>query len=132
MRKSLRLLALVTMYIAAVLAIALILDPNADAQSHGEAHVYPAPGFAVEALPPDHLVVNGREGRYYFHQGVWYRQSGSEFVVVRPPLDLVVPILPTDYTTVWAGSIQYYYANHTYYVAVPQGYAVAPPPPASD
>jgi hypothetical protein len=33
---------------------------------------------------------------------------------VRPPLGLVVPVLPPAYTTVWAGSASYYYANDIY------------------
>jgi hypothetical protein len=91
-------------------------------------HFYPAPGYAVPVLPPDHLVVNARNGRLFFQAGVWYRQAGTGFMVVRPPLGVVVPILPPAYATVWAAGVPYYYANDIYYVAVPAGYAVAQPP----
>src|SRR5437879_2285432 len=47
---------------------------------------------------------------------------------MRPPLGVVVPVLPPAYATVWAAGMPYHYANAIYYVAVPEGYAVAQPP----
>jgi hypothetical protein len=91
-------------------------------------HFYPALGFAVAALPLGYLAVDGLDGRYFFDAGVWYRNAGPDYVVVRPPLGLVAPVLPPDYTTVWGGGVPYYYANDTYYTAVPGGYAVSPEP----
>jgi hypothetical protein len=98
-----------------------------DARFHHN-HYYPAPGYAVATLPPGHVVVNYRTGRFFFHSGVWYQQVGANYVVVRPPRGVVVPVLPPAYTTVWIGAVPYYYANDIYYVAAPGGYAVAEPP----
>jgi hypothetical protein len=49
-------------------------------------------------------------------------------VVVRPPVGIVVPVLPPAYTTVWVAGLPYYYANDAYYSAAPGGYVVANPP----
>jgi hypothetical protein len=51
-----------------------------------------------------------------YFSGVWYLPSGSNFVVVRPPIGIVVPILPPFYTTIWLHGTAYYYANDVYYV----------------
>jgi len=91
-------------------------------------HFYPVPGYPVSVLPPDNVGLTFRGGRYFFHAGVWYQPAGSGFMVVRPPLGIVAPILPPAYATVWAGGVPYYYADDTYYAATPGGYAVVAPP----
>jgi uncharacterized protein DUF6515 len=91
-------------------------------------HFYPVPDYSVAALPPGHLAVNFGGGRFFFHAGVWYRGAGAQFVVVRPPVGIVLPVLPPAYTTVWIAGAPYYYANDVYYSAVPGGYAVVQPP----
>jgi hypothetical protein len=156
MRKPLRFAVLLATWFAAFLVMALLLAPRyagaqprpEHVQPHGgfehraphfaphlgfdgrfnHDHFYPAPGVSVAALPPGHLVVNGRNDQFFFHAGVWYRHVGLNYVVVRPPLGLVVPVLPPAYTTVWLGSVPYYYANDIYYAAAPGGYAVVQPP----
>jgi len=130
------------------LALSSLFPPVAAAQPHGRPpgheryqtphwvyddryhhdHFYPAPGYSVAVLPPGHVVVSFRNGRYYFHAGVWYHAVGPNFVVVRPPIGIVVPVLPPMYATVWVAGVPYYYANEAYYVAAPGGYAVAQPP----
>ncbi|HTO51213.1 MAG TPA: DUF6515 family protein [Burkholderiales bacterium] len=93
-------------------------------------HYYPAPGYAVPALPAGYLVVNHRGVRLFYHAGVWFQAAGPGFVVVRPPVGVLVTVLPPAYTTVWIGGMPYYYANDVYYAAAPGGYAVAAPPTA--
>ncbi|MEX1049061.1 MAG: DUF6515 family protein [Akkermansiaceae bacterium] len=46
----------------------------------------PAPGAYVAALPPGHTTLTRRGVRYYLVNGIYYRQSGSGFVVVPSPL----------------------------------------------
>jgi hypothetical protein len=92
-------------------------------------HYYPALGYSVAVLPPGNVAVNFRSGRFWFHSGVWYQQAGPTYVVVRPPVGIVVPVLPPAYSTVWVGGFPYYYANDVYYSAAPGGgYVVANPP----
>jgi len=94
-------------------------------------HYYPAVGYALDVLPTGNLVVNFRSGRFWFRSGVWFQQAGPRFVVVRPPVGVLVPVLPPAYSTVYIGGVPYYYANDVYYVQQPGGYAVAEPPMAA-
>jgi len=91
-------------------------------------------GHAVPALPRGYRVVPYRGSNYYFHAGVWYRPSGSRFVVVFPPVGLIVPVLPPFYTTIVIGGVPYYYADGIYYLWQPaeRAYVVTEPPAESD
>ncbi len=91
-------------------------------------HYYPAVGYAVDVLPAGNVVVNFRSGRFWFHSGVWFQQAGPRYVVVRPPVGVLVPVLPPAYSTVYVAGVPYYYANDVYYLQQPGGYAVAEPP----
>jgi hypothetical protein len=93
-------------------------------------HYYPAVGYRVPALPVGHVSVTFRGEPFWFNAGVWFHRVGPSFVVVRPPFGIIVPVLPPAYSTVYFGSVPYYYANDAYYVQQPGGYeVVAPPPP---
>lgn len=95
---------------------------------------YPPRDYVVKSLPRTYRVIPHHGTRYYYHDGIWYRPSGSRFVVVLPPVGLVVPLLPPFYTTIWVGSVPYYYAGGVYYVWRPDErvYAVADPPPDAE
>jgi Family of unknown function (DUF6515) len=99
---------------------------------YGHGHYYPPRGFVFTTLPPGPRVVFHAGVQFYFAGGVWYRPQGpGGFVVVAPPIGILVPILPSFYTTVYVGSVPYYYSNDVYYVQGPQGYTVVAPPPAN-
>lgn len=87
---------------------------------HRHDRYYPKRGAVVRKLPPKHRVVKHRHTRYYFSGGVWFRPSGSRFIVSLPPVGLVVPFLPHAYTTIWVGGSPYYYAAGTYYSWAPR------------
>jgi Family of unknown function (DUF6515) len=95
---------------------------------------YPPRGYAVPVMPRDHRVVPYRGVKYYYHGGVWYRPSGTRFVVVLPPVGLVVPFLPPFYTTIWVSGFPYYYSAGIYYVWRPEqsAYVVTEPPAESE
>jgi len=95
---------------------------------------YPRPGHSIIKLPPKHYSIHYHDRDYYYHGGIWYRPVGSSFVVIAPPIGIVVPFLPAFYTTIWFGGIPYYYANDVYYVWDPtrDGYVVTNPPPNID
>ncbi len=101
---------------------------------HRHDHYYPPRGHAVPVLPPNHRVVPYRGARYHYHDGVWYRPSGTRFVVILPPVGVIVPFLPPFYTTVWVGGLPYYYAGGVYYTWRPEenGYVVADAPPGTE
>ncbi len=95
---------------------------------------YPRRGHVSPRLPRGHHSIPHRGKRYYHHHGVWYRRSGVSFVVVLPPVGITVPVLPPFYTTIWVGSVPYYYANGVYYVwrPVERVYVVTDRPPESE
>jgi hypothetical protein len=90
---------------------------------------YPARGGYVTVLPRDHRVAVYRGAHYYYAGGIWYRAAGPRFIIVGPPIGLVVPVLPPFYAAIWVGNVPYYYANETYYVQSPGGYMVVDAPP---
>jgi hypothetical protein len=106
-----------------------VLDPR---YNHGR--YYPPTGTATPSLPRDYRAYYRGRDRFYFNGGVWYAPHGPGFVVVRPPVGLVIGVLPPYYSTVWFGGIPYYYANNVYYSWQPDqnGYAVVDPPDGAD
>jgi hypothetical protein len=96
-------------------------------------HYYPAPGYAVPTLPMGSLSIRFGNASFFFHSGVWYRPSGSRFVVVLPPVGIYVSVLPPAFVTLWLAGSVYYYANGVYYApAGSAGYVVVAPPPGAD
>ena len=93
-------------------------------------HYYPQRGVAIGVLPLGYRSVVYGHDRFFVHGGVWYRPYGPRFVVVAPPIGVVLPFLPDFYTTVWFGGVPYYYANDTYYLwnRDSRGYVVTQPP----
>jgi len=93
-------------------------------------HYAPRYGHVVHHLPPRHRVVHHHGHRYYYSSGAWYRPYGPRYVVVDPPVGLVVPFLPQFGTTVYFGGIPHYRAGPVYYVWHPRarGYVVTDRP----
>ena len=92
-------------------------------------HYYPRVGYGVAVLPAGNIALSFRGGgRYFFHAGVWYAPGPAGYIVTRPPVGIVVPVLPPAYSTVYVAGAPYYYANDVYYTQAPDGYAVAQPP----
>lgn len=91
---------------------------------------YPSSGFRLKSLPQSHHKILFHNRPYYYSSGIWYLRSGVQFVVTVPPIGIVVPFLPSLYTTLWLSGIPYYYANDVYYVWQPDrnGYVVTSPP----
>lgn len=87
-------------------------------------------GYVVQHLPPRHRVVHHHGHRYYYGGGAWYRPHGGRYVVVDPPLGLVVSFLPQFSTTLNVGGVPYYRAGPVYYVWNPRarGYVVTDRP----
>ena len=94
-------------------------------------HYYPIRGGYVTILPRGHRVVLYDGGRYFFFGGIWYRPYGSHFLIIAPPVGIVIPALPPYYETVRLAGVPYYYANEVYYVQAPGGYMVVNPPPTA-
>ena len=62
-----------------------------------------------------------------------HKLRSARFVVVVPPIGIVIPLLPPSYATLWIGGAPYYNANGVYYApAGPDGYRVVAPPPQAE
>lgn len=96
-------------------------------------HYYPSRGFISPGLPTGSISIGFGGGSFFFQGGVWFRPMGGRFVVVMPPIGIVLPILPPAYTPLWIDSTRYYYANGVYYTAARDGgYVVVAPPPGAE
>lgn len=101
--------------------------------AHLNNHYYPERGYVVPRLPSGSISIAFGASSYFFHGGVWYRPTGTRFVVVLPPIGIFVPLLPSAYVTLWIGGSTYYYANGVYYApAGASGYVVVAPPAEAD
>ena len=100
--------------------------------NHG--HYYPQRGAVVRELPGGYRPYVYGDSRFYFSAGVWYAPGPYGFVVTRPPVGLVVTVLPPFCSTVWFAGAPYYYADEVYYRWRPDlnGYEVAAPPADAD
>jgi hypothetical protein len=77
--------------------------------------------------PGRHFIIDHRGIRYIYHNGLFFRRNGIDFMIVAPPIGAVVPVLPYGYVTFYYGpGIAYYYMDGVYYRTVPEGYAVIP------
>lgn len=101
---------------------------------HGLNHAYLEPGARLQAVPPTAVAVPHGQQRYWFHDGTWYRHERGGYLVVAPPVGVVVPMLPVAYVTLSIGGVPTYYANEAYYQYVPElnGYQVVAPPADAD
>src|SRR5581483_903366 len=96
----------------------------------GHDHVYPDRGAVFRDVPRGATVVNYAGLSLRFYNGIWFEPRGPAFIVVMPPVGLVVPALPSFSTPFESGGQEYLYANDVYYLARPDlgGYQVVNDP----
>jgi hypothetical protein len=102
----------------------------------GHDHAYPDRGSVVRDVPKTASVVNFAGVQYRFHEGVWYEPRGPAFIVVAPPIGVLVPTLPPFSTLLAQRGNVVLYGNDTFYQPRPDlgGYEVVndPSDPAAD
>lgn len=105
-------------------------DRHDDDRRGWDSNDYPRRGYVVHRLPQRHRVVHHHGHRYYYGGGAWYRPHGGRYVVVDPPVGLVVSFQPQFSTTLHVGGVPYYRAGPVYYVWNPRarGYVVTDRP----
>ncbi|MGA0557512.1 DUF6515 family protein [Larkinella sp. VNQ87] len=97
---------------------------------HHRYRAYPRWGYRTTVIPRSTTVIyHGRVG-YRYVDGVFYKPLGRTFVVVPPPVGLVIPVLPAGFVTITIGGAPFFYHYGTYYVKVSgqNQYRVVPPP----
>jgi len=90
-----------------------------------------SPGTVLAALPAGFVQVSAGATGYYYYEGVFFRpiaSLSSGYVVVAPPMGVIVPQLPTGTELVTVGDAAYYYAGGAFYVQQPTGFAAVPAP----
>ncbi len=101
--------------------------------AHGHGHSYPAHGWTVRSLPPRSRLHLWAGVNYGFFDGIWYSPGLHGYVVVRPPLGIIVSDLPAFRTVVMIGGLAYLYANGVYYRERAEGnYEVVSAPADTD
>lgn len=88
------------------------------------------PVHVIQYLPSGYRDYAWNGSRYYYHNGYWYRPSGTSYISVSVPYGFFVTSLPGAYTSVWIGGSRYYYSDDIYYTYEParRGYVVVRPP----
>ena len=109
------------------------------------------PGYAVTTLPSGYSTVTIGGTRYYHHNDVYYRPSGSGYVVVESPRRgaygdrdgvpnrydrrddryrnaQIINTLPSGYRVVSHDGRRYYHSGSDYYVSRDNGYVLVPSP----
>jgi hypothetical protein len=97
---------------------------------NGHDHSYPDRGAIVREVPKGAVVVNYAGIAYRFSDGIWFEPHGPAFMVVAPPIGLIVPTLPTFSSVIARSGKLFLYSNDTYYVPRPDvgGYEVVNDP----
>jgi hypothetical protein len=102
--------------------------PHVDARGRND-RGFPPLGYAATALPRGSIHIAHGGGHYFFDGGVWFRPYAGRYLVIAPPIGIVVPMLPPGFFTLDINGMPYYYANGTYYMMQPEGgYTVVAPP----
>ena len=94
---------------------------------HHYDHDYPY-GRAVVVLPHGFLTVVIGGGRYYYCDGIFYRQSEREYIIVPTPVGAVISVLPRGYHKIIIDGTVYYSYNGVYYRRISDGYLVVETP----
>jgi hypothetical protein len=81
----------------------------------------------VHTIPTRHAVILHGRDRYHYHSGRFYRPWSSGFVLVRPPIGLVVLNIPLGSRIIFSAGITYHVFGDVYYRRVPAGYQVVEP-----
>jgi hypothetical protein len=83
----------------------------------------------VRSPPPRASITYWGGVGYRYYDGIWYTGGPRGYVVVRPPIGIVITDRPALATVLAIGGLSYLYANGVYYREQPGvGYEVVPPP----
>jgi len=83
-------------------------------------------------LSPRHRVVYFGGLRYHYYHGRFYRSTlFFGLVIVRPPIGIIVDVIPNDSRIIVRRGIRYYCYDNVYYEECPTGYIVVPTPPVN-
>ncbi|MDO6459604.1 DUF6515 family protein [Granulosicoccaceae sp. 1_MG-2023] len=116
-----------------MLISSLVVLPASAAPGHAETerhktYRYPSRGAVVDQLPRAHRIYSHNGRKYHLNDGVWYRSVGNRYMVVTPPVGLVLPALPVGAVLATIAGVEYYRYGSVYYKRGPDGYRVVETP----
>lgn len=85
-------------------------------------------GRQMRELPRGYARVHNGPMDYYYWEGMFYRLISGRYVVVSPPVGVVVTTIPQGCQPVIVDGVAYYNINGVTYMATPGGYQVVPQP----
>jgi hypothetical protein len=100
----------------------LLLSLVTAAQAHPHGH------RVIIRERPMYTRVIVRGSPFWYHHGYYYRHYRGRYLLVEPPLGVVVPLLPDGAVSVYFHAVPYYYYGGVYYRQAPGGYVVAQKP----
>lgn len=75
-------------------------------------------GAAVAAPPRGYVPVYVGANPYYYYGGVYYQPASTGYVVVAPPVGVIVPNLPPGSTSMVVNGVTHFVFNGTHYLPV--------------
>ena len=94
-----------------------------DRYPHARYASYPRVSI-MASLPFGAIMVSMGGVHYHYYNGYYYRPHTNGYILVEPPIGLVVPILPPGSVNVIIGRRPYYMYEGIYYMPVISGYQV--------
>jgi len=82
----------------------------------------------VDSLPRYYRPLHYCGVNYFWSRGIYYRRAPSGYVIIAPPLGIVVPTLPVGYVTLTVSGSSYFYYQDVYYQSIATGYEVVEKP----
>ena len=87
-------------------------------------------GHEEPKTSPRHRAIDFGGSRYHYDHGRFYRSTWFfGLVIARPPIGIIVDVVPDDSRVIVRGGIRYYCYENVYYEECPTGYVVVPTPP---
>lgn len=86
------------------------------------------PPSRLRTLPRGYNVVRSRERQYFVHRGHFYERAHDGFVLIHPPIGVIVTTLPLGYVVVHIAGVRYFVSGGVYYRPAPSGYVIVEPP----
>lgn len=77
---------------------------------------YHRPGYTIGTIPKAAISVTLGGLLFYYSDGIYYSRHNSGFIVILPPIGLLVPVLPVGYVSFYLHGLTYYYYADVYYV----------------
>jgi len=102
-------------------------DVDVDVDRQGSWHGFSF-GTRRHGLWPGYVQIFVGGSPYFYDDGIYYQQYGTDYQEVYPPVGAIIPELPDGAIEIYAGNLVYYYVAGAFYVQHGSGFLIAPTP----